>query len=199
MIRKKVWVVLAFAIGCIAIALLRCCHYHTEIEINELPQTHIFATTDSTDYRYYYISNAPTSLDDLEALIEAFLSKHKHEIENYMTKEACISWCFFQETKMINGGWREGGGYFREDYIEWHKDEAVAYVYADGGTLILTLLKYSNNWFTRGTVLERREYTVYFQRHEDGSFTWSAIDRTDEDRKAVSPSVSSEDRPANKS
>lgn len=175
MIRKKAWLALVFTIACIVIGFLWCYHHHTEVKIRELPQTHIFATTDSTDYRYYYISNSPTSLDDLELLIEAFIIDHKHEIENYMAEDARISWCFFQETRMINGEWKEGGGYFREDYIEWHKDEAVVYIYADRGILILTLLKYSNNWFVRGDVIESREYTVYLQRQKDGSFTWSVV------------------------
>lgn len=142
-----------------------------EMKIAEIPNTHCFATTNSTDYRYYFVSDPDESLDAIKSLIEDFMAEHKDEIRSYMESNACIAWLFFRETRLINENWVEGGGYFKEDYIEWHKDDVIASIYAEEGEIAYAVMNRSDGLFSYGDVLERREYVGWILQDGTVSLT----------------------------
>ena len=150
---NKLWIVLMiFLLLIINIIWVK---KERKFEIAEIPNTHVFATTNSIDYRFFVVSNPPESLDEFKQLLEGYITKYIEENTDNIHDGCLISWRFFRETHIINQNWVEGGGYFKEDHIEWHQDkDRIAFVYSVDGELVYHLLRKSTNLFDYGRVLD---------------------------------------------
>ncbi len=110
-----------------------------DTRIYEIPGTDEYLPHKSFDRRFFAVSNPPDSLDDLKVLVEAYVTKYLAENDYDDERKSMINWCFLPETSEINEEWVEGGGYYHTDYMEWHLDEAIAFVYCVEGKLIYTI------------------------------------------------------------
>lgn len=154
----KLWTILAIFLLIIIITIWL--KKDREFKIAEIPNTRVLATTNFIDYRFFVVTNPPQSLDELKLLLEDFITAYMEENKDNINDDFLISWRFLRETHTINQNWVEGGGYFKEDYIEWHQDEdGIAFVYSVDGKLVYHLMQRSVNPFDYGRVLEERYWS----------------------------------------